>query len=345
MSTIAPISGYNDRVELKNVLPLSTPFTLNIFPINSCNFRCNYCAQSLGAKGLKAYNNYDLSEKMSLKTFEKIVHDSKKFDKPYKLLSFMGHGEPLLNRAVPDMIKLANENKIADRIEIITNGALLTPEYSDRLIDAGVTNVRVSLQGLSSEQYKETSDVNIDFNSFVENLAYFHKKGKEKGSNLFVKVLDCSLKEGEEDKFYEIFNDISTRMYIEHVKPVYDSVEFTKDINDLTTDRYGNVHEKRLVCPLAFFTMAIWPNGEVAPCDAIYKPISLGNVNDNDLSELFNSQKNNDFRLKLLQGKKESMFGCSKCCAPDDVSHEKDELDSSKEDLIKYYSSKQGKTC
>lgn len=338
MSKIEPISGHNDRVDLKEVLPLSTPFTLNVFPINACNFKCIYCAQSRGAEGLKEYNNFDLSEKMTMQTFEKIVEQSKKFDKPYKLLSFMGHGEPLLNKDLPRMIKLAKENNIADRIEIITNGSLLTPEYSDALIDAGVTNVRISLQGISSESYKKISNVNIDFDKFLSNLEYFHKKGLDKGSNLFVKVMDCSLEDGDEEKFYEIFDKITSRMYIEKVKPVYDGVELTKNMNDMTTDRYGNVHEPRLACPLAFFSLAIWPNGDVAPCDAIYKPLNLGNVNKNNLTEIFNGVKNNIFRLQLLKGKKNNLYGCNKCCAPDDVSHEKDELESATEKLIEKYS-------
>jgi radical SAM protein with 4Fe4S-binding SPASM domain len=338
MSKIEPISGHNDRVDLKDVLPLSTPFTLNVFPINACNFKCSYCAQSRGIEGLKEYNNFDLSERMTLETFKKIVEQSKKFDKPYKLLSFMGHGEPLLNKDLPEMIKLAKDNNIAQRIEIITNGSLLTPELSDAIVDAGVTNVRISLQGLSSEQYKKTSNVNINFEQFLENLTYFHNKGQQKGSNLFVKVMDCSLKEGEEQEFYKVFDKISSRMYVEKVKPVYDGVEFTKDIVDLTTDRYGNTHKPRLACPLAFFSLAVWPNGDISPCDAIYKPVTLGNVNEDDLSEIFNGVKNNIFRLKLLKGKKNNMDGCDKCCAPDDVSHSKDELDGSKEDLIEKYS-------
>lgn len=337
MASIEPISGHNDRVELYKVLPLSTPFTLNVFPTNACNFKCSFCAQSIGAKEMKNKYNYNVSEHMSMNTFENIVKGSKNFDKPFKLLSFMGHGEPLLNKNIPDMVKLAKDNNIADRIEIITNGSLLTNEMSDRLIDAGITNIRISLEGLSARKYKEISNVDIDFDEFLSNLEYFHKKGKEYGSNLFVKVLDCALEDGEKDKFYHIFDKISTRMYIEELKPVYDGIEFTKDIKEITTDRYGNAHTPRIVCPLAFFSMAIWPNGDVAPCDAIYKPITLGNVNQDDLSEVFNNKKALSFRLELLKGNKNSINGCNKCCAPDDVSHEKDDLDKYANELIDKY--------
>lgn len=337
MSDIKPISGYNDRVELKKVLPLAAPFTLNIFPVNYCNFKCVFCAQSLGPKALQQRYNYDSKEKMEWATFQRTVEQSQRFVKPYKLLSFMGHGEPLLHRELPEMVKLAKEAGIAERIEIITNGSLLTPDLSDRLIKAGITNVRVSLEGLSQQAYQETSQVNIDFHELLANLKYFHEKGLKNNSLLFVKTIDCALKEGEEKLFYKMFDNISSRMYIEQVKPVYEGVKATEGMPKVVSDRYGQAHLLRLVCPMAFFSLAIWPNGDVAPCDAIYKPICLGNVNTGDLSQMFNGPLNTAFRVQLLNDQKNEMPGCRRCCAPDDVSPEQDELDSFKSELLKIY--------
>ena len=43
---IMPLAGL-DRVPLKDVLPLETPFSASIFPTNHCNFLCSYFAHSL----------------------------------------------------------------------------------------------------------------------------------------------------------------------------------------------------------------------------------------------------------------------------------------------------------
>lgn len=327
MAEIAPPSGYNDRVVLRDAVPLQTPFTLNVFPTNACNLKCSYCVHSMGKARFDAYPHMKGKPNMSLDTFKSIVEQSQGFNDRYKLLSFMGHGEPLVNKDLPEMIRIAKRADIAQRIEIITNGVLLTKELSDDIIDAGVNNVRISLQGLSAQKYLEVSGIEADFEAFLENLQYFHEAGADKGSRLFVKVLDCSLDDGEEEAFYEMFGPISSRMFIEFVKPVYDGVEQTQDLNNLTTDRYGNEHQQRLVCPLPFFTLSVWPNGDVAPCDAIYKPKLLGNVNQDDLVEMFVGDQNNRFRLQLLNNDKPMMAGCAKCCAPDDVSNELDVLD------------------
>ncbi|WP_430754961.1 radical SAM/SPASM domain-containing protein [Magnetovirga frankeli] len=339
MASIEPICGHNDRVRLKDVLPLKTPFTLNIFPTNACNFKCHYCAQVLGKKKLASEFNYNSSELMSISTFEKIIEQSKNFPQPYKLLSFMGHGEPLINKLLPKMIEMANYNNIAERIEIITNGSLLSHDLSDKLIDAGVSNIRVSIQGLNSNKYSLVAGVKVNFNQLIKNLEYFHKKGKKFNSHLFIKIMDCSLDLDEEKKFYELFDNISTRMYIEQVKPVYAGVNIDgEQHNFLKTDRYGNTHAPRIVCPLPFFSMAVWPNGDIAPCDAIYKPALLGNISETTLAQAFSNKTINLFRQEHLNGNKNTLNGCAKCCAPDDVSNEMDELDSARKQLSALYS-------
>jgi len=108
----------------------------------------------------------------------------------------------------------------------------------------------------------------------MDNIRYFY--AHKNNTNLFVKIMDVCLEEGEEEKFYRLFEDCSDRMYIEKMLPAYDGVEITKNMK-VEYDRYGRKHEKRNVCPLPFYMLGIFPNGDVEPCDTIYKPIVLGN--------------------------------------------------------------------
>lgn len=331
MSLIKPISGADDRVPLAQALPLQSPFTLNVFPANACNFKCSYCAHSLHADVLE--KTYGLNKQhMSIDTMARVVEQSKSF-KPYKLLSFMGHGEPLLCRDLPKMIAMAAEAGIARRIEIITNASLLTYACSDALIDAGLTNLRVSLQGLNADAYKKTCGAVLDFEKFMEQLSYFYNK-KKPGMGLFVKVLDISLSSGDEEAFYKMFDAVSDRMYVEHVQPVYHAVSVSGGNAAECYDRYGNAHSPRKVCPLTFFSLAVWPNGDVQPCDAIYRPCKLGNVEETTLHEMWHGETLRQFRLRHLYGEKKTLVGCADCCAPDDVSHPLDVLDDTASEII-----------
>jgi len=334
MALVKPISGVDDRVPLAEALPLSSPFTLNVFPTNACNFRCSYCAQGLGAKKLADTYGVDKSY-MSMETLTKIVKQSKAFSSHYKLLSFMGHGEPLLNKDLPEMINMVTCAGIAKRIEIITNASLLTNEISDQLIKSGLTNLRVSLQGLNKDAYHRTSGVILDFECFVDRLSYFHRN-KKPDMGLFVKIMDVSLGDGDEERFYGMFDSISDRMFVERVQQVYHAVKLDgeSNSNSLIHNRYGYAQPPRKVCPLAFFSLAVWPNGDVYPCDAIYKPCKLGNVTEKPLIDMWQGDELRQFRMQLLHGKKDILSGCQHCCAPNDVSHPADVLDGCEEQIM-----------
>lgn len=331
MSEIKPFTGVDDRVKLADAVPLSTPFTLNIFPSNLCNFKCRYCAQSLGREALR--REYDLPpQNMSLELMERVVRQAAEFPKPFKLVSMMGHGEPLCNPSLPQMIRLVKEAGIAERVDIITNASLLTPEYSDRLLEAGLDVLRVSLQGLSAEKYWETSRAKVDFEEFFQNLAYFYRR---RGScRLYVKVVDAALAEGEDEVFFRRFGPVTDRMFIDRIKPVYSGVAYTERERNLSVDRYGNRHEKRLVCPQPFYMLSVWANGDVAPCDALYKACPLGNVATSTLRAMWESEKRRSFCRLHLEGRRAQDPACAQCCAPDDVQHEADVLDGKRAELL-----------
>ncbi|MFH1472025.1 MAG: radical SAM protein [Nanoarchaeota archaeon] len=136
------------RTKLADVLPLNTPFVVQIFPIYACNFKCKYCIFPLdiSKRGF-------ISDKviMDFELFKKCMDDFTKFPDKLKVLRFVGIGEPLLHKNIVDMIKYAVSKKVADKVELLTNGSLLTPELSDALISAGLSRLVVSLQGTSKE--------------------------------------------------------------------------------------------------------------------------------------------------------------------------------------------------
>lgn len=326
---IKPICGL-ERIKLSEAVPLNTPFTLFIFPTTFCNFKCNYCGHSLGFEKMKEKYNFE-PQTMSLETYKLIIDQVKNFPDKLKVLSLTGHGEPLINKNLPDMIRIAKEADIAERIEVISNASLLTRNMAEALIDAGLDTLRISLQGISSDKYKKVCGYNLDFNEFISNIKFFYENKKQ--CNLFVKVMDIALDEGEEEKFYSLFSSISDRMYIEQCRPVYDGVEYSEK-TAIIADRYGRVHEKREVCPLPFFMLGIFPNGDVEPCDTIYKPITLGNVYNENLLSMWKGEKLKQFRIMHLNKKKCDSNKCSVCCAPDDVAHPEDDLDDSAREIL-----------
>ena len=332
MAEIKPFTGVDDRVRLADVVPLNTPFTLNIFPSEVCNFRCIYCAHSLGKDEL--YKSYGLNNrKMTTETIGLLCEQSKMFPNKYKLVSFMGHGEPLCNKKLPLFVKMVKDADISRRTDIITNCSLLTREMSDALIESGLDVLRVSLQGITDESYHKTCNTDIPFEKIRSQIEYFYKRSSGK-CKVYVKIMDVSLEEGQEEEFYKLFANISDRMFIDKVKPVYDKVYYTEKQCDISIDRYGRPHNQRIVCPQPFYMLSVWPDGEVAPCDALYKASSLGNIHNTSITKLWNNVQHVSFCNSQLKGGRFHDPCCKRCCAPDDVAHEEDVLDNDREDLL-----------
>lgn len=322
MAEVKPLAGL-ERHPLKEVIPLQTPYAAYLFPTNLCNFMCEYCGHSLGIAVMQ--KEYDFcAEQMTMDTYQRIIEQLREFPEPLKVISLTGHGEPLMNPALPEMIAYAKEKKVTERIETISNASLLTKELSDRLVESGLDCIRISLQGLSTEKYKRICKREIDFLKLVEEIRYFYQHRKQ--CKVYVKIMDIALEEGEEERFYQLFDPISDRMYIEQCRPVYSGVKKTEQL-DCKEDRYGREHAPRMVCPLCFYMIGVHPNGDVAPCETIYKPILLGNVYQDTLLRMWNGEKNREFQKMQLRKERFKNVGCARCCAPDDVAHPEDELD------------------
>lgn len=336
-SEIKPIADLN-RVRLAEAVPLTTPFALYLFHTNICNFKCTYCAHSLGRENMK--KEYDfVPEAMPMNIFDRTLEQMQEFKEKFKFVSFTGQGEPLTNKQLPELVARMKQAKVAKTLEIITNGALLTPSMTDALIDAGIDRIKISLQGVTSQAFKTFSGVNIDFEQYVDNISYFYKQKGD--TQLFIKVMDEALAPGEDKKFYDIFGDITDRMYIETCRPVYPGVDYENSVkkDTITKDRFGRVHEKRMVCPLCFFHLAVWPNGDVVPCDTILKPIVLGNVAKDSLINMWNGKAHREFcSMQLRKERMTANEQCARCIAPDDVAHPEDSLDADADRLLETYS-------
>jgi radical SAM protein with 4Fe4S-binding SPASM domain len=64
-------------------------------------------------------------------------------------------GEPLLNRRVPDFVKTLKQVGVS-RVQVVTNGSLLSAGLSEELIRAGLDEIHVSFDGESAEENDAT---------------------------------------------------------------------------------------------------------------------------------------------------------------------------------------------
>lgn len=299
------------RTMLAEVLPLDTPFVLQVFPIYACNFKCGYCIFSVD-KGKRHF----ISDKviMDLDLYKKCIDDMALFPRKLKVLRLVGIGEPLLHKNIAEMIEYAVSKNVASVVELLTNGSLLTPEMTDALLAAGLSRLVVSLQGTSGKKYRGVCRADIDFDSFLENLRYFFiNKGN---AQVYLKVVDCAL-DGKEDKnrFYELFGNICDTIAIEHAVPIHSGVDYENVLkeNDKKVTQFGLPVSEVHICPQPFFTMQINPDGKVVPCYSFEYPRIMGDCNKHSVHEIWRGREFQQFRRAMLEGTNNVGEVCSNC--------------------------------
>lgn len=323
------------RTRLAEAIPLDTPFVVQIFPVYACNFKCNYCIfpVEIGKRGF-------ISDKtvMDYELFTRCADDFSKFPHKLKVLRFVGIGEPLLHKRIADMVSYAVSKDVANTVEILTNGALLTPAVSDSLITSGLNRLVVSLQGTSREKYREICGADVDFDQFVANLRYFHRN--RGNARIYIKIIDCAL-DGEDDerRFFDLFGDICDSIAIEHAVPIHSGVEYEHLLGGKNTSvtQFGLPVTEIKVCPQPFFTMQINPDGKVVPCYSFEYPGIMGDCNKESAVDIWNGENFRSFRRRMLDGTAVAGKVCENCSIIKYRLFPEDDLNNDAERLKAFY--------
>lgn len=305
------------RCQLAQNLPLTTPFSIQIDPSNLCNFRCLFCPT--GHPHLLRQIGRSKGQLMSWSLYEKLISEIAEFPQPLKTLSLHKDGEPLINPRITEMVLLAREKNIAEKIVILTNASLLTRELSRDLIRAGLDVIRISVEHISSDGYRKFTQVYDDYDTIVRNVEMLREERDRLQSPLFIsaKIIDFGLTSDE----LEIFNrdfastcDEITRTTAQgwSLSEIFD---FTMGSNPTTAlDGQTPLNSKRIACPFPFYTMAINANGLISPCpDDWSHKAAIGDSNAQTLQEIWNGPRLREFRMMHLKGKRGQNPACAKC--------------------------------
>lgn len=326
-------AGY-ERKELADCLPLPAPFALHVFPSHRCNLKCGYCLHSLTPE-LTARSGFKKTI-MDLDVFKKCIKDAGRFSVRLKVLIFAGWGEPLTHPDIVEMVKFAKHQNIAERIEIVSNGTLLTPDISQRLIAAGLDRIRISIQGINAEKCRDVAGVDVDFDELVGNIRYFFTHRNH--AKIFVKTVATAVPtEEDKEKFLQIFGDISDEMAIEEVIPVIQEIDHSVFGSDFTKRHCGGEAERVTVCPFPFYMAVIHPDGSYSPCCSPDIPLSLGNVGITPITEIWGGEALQEFRVAHLAGQRGNATICRSCPRPQYDIQPGDNLDGAVDRLISIY--------
>jgi MoaA/NifB/PqqE/SkfB family radical SAM enzyme len=133
--------------EQSNGLHLHRPVThlarVYVEPTSLCNLACRMCAR----------NVFDEPQgHMDASIYKRIIAGIQELPSPPEIF-FGGFGEPLAHPRIAEMV--AQAKAVAQSVELITNGTLLTRQISRQLIGAGLDVLWISLDGVTPENYAD----------------------------------------------------------------------------------------------------------------------------------------------------------------------------------------------
>jgi MoaA/NifB/PqqE/SkfB family radical SAM enzyme len=148
--------------EVRLLRPTNQLAKIYIEVTNLCNLDCITCMRNVWGEP---------PGKMNDKTFEDIFETVKGMSQ-LPTVFFGGYGEPLIHHRLVEWVKRFKE--LGARVELITNGLLLTEERSLQFIRAGLDMLWVSLDGSTPESYADVR-LGSSLPQVIENLKTLRK--------------------------------------------------------------------------------------------------------------------------------------------------------------------------
>ena len=275
------------------------PYILQIEPSNTCNLSCELCP--VGLETLVRPPRH-----MSLKEFQRIIDDLEDY---LLLLVLWDWGEPFMNPDLPEMIQYAVERDI--RTVTRTNGHfLLNAGYTERILQSGLSSLIVAVDSLEQEQY-ELFKKRGKLSRVLQGLELAVDLKAKTGSRTIINMRTVVTRNNEHE--IEKLRTYAGQLGADHysVKTLNPSVNPDDQDESLVPknpayQRFqyepGTLRRIRANAPCRrVWTMSnIFSNGDVVPCCYDFSAsMSVGNVNEKPLSEIWNGPTYRTLRSRI----------------------------------------------
>ncbi|MBI2936089.1 MAG: SPASM domain-containing protein [Chloroflexi bacterium] len=284
---------YRKLWDAANAFQLETdfPLFLHIELAQVCNLRCPYCTHGDPIARAK----YIKKARLDWPTYTRVILEGEEHGCPS--MSPQGIDEPLLNKKLEEHILFAHKHGYMD-IMMNTNATHLTEERSRKLLESGLTRLRFSLDAATPETYKKVR-IGANFDNVHRNIDRFLEVKAKGGYQLpIVGVSFCrtKLNEHEVEAFVARWENAVDIVTVQEFIPPDTEADYSRFYP--TNSRVRDDMMVGFKCVQPWQRVVIRNTGEVCPCCAMFSnDLSVGNVRDHTIHELWNSPA-----MKQLRG-------------------------------------------
>jgi len=299
------------HTDLYSPFPLYAKIEIN----GDCNLDCVICRRT---------QLPNRNQRMSLQQFEIILQKMPSL----VLWSPHGYNEPLLHPQFYDFIRLANKYNIL--LVLVTNGTLLTPTETEKLLSLKPHKVRFSIDAIGKEY--ERIRQGASWEKVYHNVKYFAKRAKETGVDFYIYATIWEQNLTQIPQLIMLATELETRIAFTDI--TY-SNEYRESIEDHSIrEHFDQTYYEQFIGPIKYYKdnprvqwslekrsqrscTLPWAGvyidviGDIHPCTDNLQ-WTMGNIFTDDIQEVFNSERYRKFRLMSLDG---SNANCRKCVA------------------------------
>lgn len=301
------------------------PVVVDIEPSNICNFRCPHCEVTYTRRKKK---NLDLEQ------FKVIIRNF-----PYALrVKLQGEGEPFINNILYDLIEYTCSEGVW--CEVFTNGSILDMERLKSLEQFKNFKLVVSFDAADKATFEKIRP-GSDFGMILDNI------GRITGNTTIEVAAWMLLLEENKEQVEEVIHLLAEkevrslglqRLFFSFDKRAVDVKKTGKWINRALPEKAyesyrecagkvgvqltvsDKLYDRGYLCPWPWMGVFVDTSGNVVPCCRIGDAdvCSMGNLNEESMDEIWNSEVYRDFRRKHIADDLPEY--CSACYADTDQS-------------------------
>ncbi len=216
-----------------------------------------------------------------------------------------GLADPFTDEGIFEKIEYARKKKVGN-MHVSTNGALLDEEKAAKLLDCGITDVNISLDGNSKETY-EAIRRNLNFHTTCQNVTRFLKMREERQQKRPRVALRTAYTETTKPEIAS---------YIARWRGLCDDIIIASVANWAGHSKYDNRRDLSGQKPC----IRLWGVAEITwdgyvpyCCFDVNCSTELGNVNDGSLYEIWNLPKMQEIRRIHMEERFSELPLCAVC--------------------------------
>lgn len=248
---------------------------------NLCNLKCEFCPETKRASSF-----------MDIQEFEKILKEVKNYTN-YIYLHIKG--EPLMHPRLGDFLDLAYDYKL--HVNLTTNGTLIDKAKDLLLNKPAIRQINISLHSLEQNQWYSNRE------DYMDNILNFIEDAKDKKMIIGLRLWNLTSKKDDnlqknnfilkrlEESFNIDFDSLDDFQSRRGVK-IRDRLYLNEDEVFIWPSLDNHIYEEKGFCYGLRDQLGILVDGTLVPCCLDGEGIiNLGNIHENTLDEILNSQR------------------------------------------------------